>query len=163
MKNSRQGLTLVEIIVAIGVFSIIMLALSGTIVSGLKLRRNNTVESQALAYAASVLEQYKSFWADYDNYRCFTPDGPGPNPNKDKCPAPSYWPDIPVLPAIFKETVTTPAVETFCINRDGSVVAKTECLKKEFTPALRRVVVTLRDQQDKVIASLLTEIGNPIP
>jgi prepilin-type N-terminal cleavage/methylation domain-containing protein len=156
--RKEQGLTLVEIIIAIAIFSIIMLALSGTIVSGLQLRRDNTLESQALAYAASVLEQYKSFWADPKNYSCYNPDSAGGLGNSD-CPPGVYAPALPAIPEAF---ATTPiAIDISCVDRAGNTITNTAC--KSATPPLRRVSVTLKDQQGKVRANLLTEIGNPQP
>jgi prepilin-type N-terminal cleavage/methylation domain-containing protein len=159
--NKQAGLTLVEIIVAVGVFSIIMLALSGTIIQGLQVRRNNSVESEALVYAASALEQYKNLWADYENYKCFTSD---PNPtvvrrNIDGCTK-VYKPNIPTTPA-FKAN----PFSFECMNRKGVAYPEATCngTDSSFIPELRRVTVTLKDQQDKVRAVLFTEIGNPIP
>jgi prepilin-type N-terminal cleavage/methylation domain-containing protein len=159
--NKQAGLTLVEIIVAVGVFSIIMLALSGTIIQGLQVRRNNSVESEALVYAASALEQYKNLWADYENYKCFTSD---PDPtivgrNIDGCTK-VYKPNIPTPPA-FKAN----PFSFECMNRKGFAYPEAKCngTDSSFIPELRRVTVTLKDQQDKVRAVLFTEIGNPIP
>lgn len=157
----RQGLTLVEIIVAIAVFSIIMLALSGTIVSGLKLRRSNAIESQALSYAASVLEQYKSFWADPLNYQCYDPDSPGglSIPKCQTVPARTYWPSIPPIPSAFKDDPIS--IEVTCIDRQGTTISNTACKAANFIPELRRVRVSMTDLQGKLRAKLVTEIGNP--
>jgi prepilin-type N-terminal cleavage/methylation domain-containing protein len=156
--HKEQGLTLVEIIVAIAVFSIIMLALSGTIVSGLQLRRSNTLEAQALAYAASVLEQYKSFWADPQNYACYNPDSAAGLGGTD-CPTGVYAPALPPIPAAFASDPIN--IQIACISSAGEVITKDTC--KAETPALRRVAVTLTDPQGKIRANLLTEIGNPQP
>ena len=161
MKN--QGLTLVEIMVAIAVFSIIMLALSGTIVSGLRLRRNNTLETQALTYAASVLEQYKSFWADATNFQCYNPDNPA-GLNRSKCqtvPARVYWPNTPDIPSSFQNDPVS--IEVSCVDLNGDVISDTTCKDNNFIPPLRRVSIILTDQQGKARANLVTEIGNPNP
>jgi prepilin-type N-terminal cleavage/methylation domain-containing protein len=154
----QQGLTLVEIIVAIAIFSIIMLALSGTIVSGLQLRRDNTLESQALAYAASVLEQHKSFWADPKNYACYNPDSANGLGGED-CPPAVYAPALPPVPQAFANNLVT--IDISCVDLAGNTVANATCKAK--TPPLRRVAVAIKDQQGKVRANLLTEIGNPQP
>lgn len=161
MKN--QGLTLVEIIVAIAVFSIIMLALSGTIVSGLRLRRDNTLESQALTYAASVLEQYKSFWADGKNFRCYNPDSPSglSTPECQTLPAKVFWPDIPPIPSSFQNDPLS--IEVTCVDLDGNIISNATCKDDNFIPPLRRVSITLMDQQNQQRAQLTTEIGNPNP
>jgi prepilin-type N-terminal cleavage/methylation domain-containing protein len=163
MKTRQQaGLTLVEIIVAIGVFSIIMLALSGTIVQGLQIRRNNSVEAQGLAYAASALEQYKNLWADYENYKCFHPDGVSGGRNVEGCElGNTYKPDLPAPPTIFQ----TNYISFECLKLTGQPYPATDCnsSNNSFVPELRRVTVILKDQQGKVRAQLFTEIGNPLP
>jgi prepilin-type N-terminal cleavage/methylation domain-containing protein len=159
----KQGLTLVEIIVAIAVFSIIMLALSGTIVSGLRLRRENTLESQALTYAASVLEQYKSFWADGKNFRCYDPDSPA-GLTRVECqtvPVRTYWPNTPPIPSSFQNDPIS--IDVSCVDLSGAVIDKTTCKVDKFIPPLRRVSIILKDQQGKLRANLVTEIGNPNP
>jgi prepilin-type N-terminal cleavage/methylation domain-containing protein len=158
--KKQAGLTLVEIIVAVGVFSIIMLALSGTIIQGLQIRRNNSIESEALVYAASGLEQYKNLWADYESYKCFTSDPAAFRRTIDGCDRATYKPDIP-SPAAFKPNPFSFA----CLDRKGNAYPEAKCNGSDssFIPELRRVTVTLKDQQDKVRAVLFTEIGNPIP
>lgn len=161
MNKRQAGLTLVEIIVAVGVFSIIMLALSGTIIQGLQVRRNNSAESQALAYAASVLEQYKNAWADFENFKCFNSDPAEVRRNISTCTAASYEPLIPAVPTGFKPDFIAFA----CLERDGDSIANATCNGNDdaFAPDLRRVTIILKDQQDKIRAQLSTEIGNPIP
>jgi prepilin-type N-terminal cleavage/methylation domain-containing protein len=163
MKTRQQaGLTLVEIIVAIGVFSIIMLALSGTIVQGLQIRRNTSIEAQGLAYAASALEQYKNLWADYKSYRCFHSDDVLGGRNIDGCdPTVIYKPKLPDVPTIFQANPIT----FECLNLAGIPYSESKCNNNDnsFVPELRRVTVTLKDQQGKVRAQLFTEIGNPLP
>jgi prepilin-type N-terminal cleavage/methylation domain-containing protein len=131
-----QGLTLVEIVVAIGVFSVIMLALSGTIVQGLQLRRNNSVDAQANAYAASVLERYKNFYAVSKNF--------------DDRTSPVFQP----VPPALKEVVAGIDTTITCINKAGAEVAS-DC-------ELLRVSVTVRDFAGKARTNLVTEIGNPL-
>jgi prepilin-type N-terminal cleavage/methylation domain-containing protein len=157
----KQGLTLVEIIVAIAVFSIIMLALSGTIVSGLRLRRENTLESQALTYAASVLEQYKSFWADGENFRCYNPDSQFGLTRPGCDPAKIYWPNTPPIPSSFQNDPIS--IDVSCADLSGAIINNATCKAGKFIPPLRRVTVSLKDQQGKSRANLVTEIGNPNP
>jgi prepilin-type N-terminal cleavage/methylation domain-containing protein len=158
----RQGLTLVEIIVALAIFSIIMLAVSGTIVSGLRLRKSNALESQALTYAASVLEQYKSFWSDFTNYQCYNPYSDEGLSNNSKCiedAGRKFWPAVPPVPAAFQDSPINITIS--CIDRSGTVISNTTCTAAGFIPELRRVSVTITDLQNKTRASLTTEIGNP--
>jgi prepilin-type N-terminal cleavage/methylation domain-containing protein len=135
-KNS--GLTLVEIIVAIAVFSIIMLALSGTIVQGLQLRRQNGVDSQALAYATSILETYKNFWSTSANF------------------TKNINPTMPALPPALKEVDPNTDISLDCFAADGSPASVPNC-------ALRRVQVRIYASKNTTtpLASLVTEVGNP--
>jgi prepilin-type N-terminal cleavage/methylation domain-containing protein len=135
-KNS--GLTLVEIIVAIAVFSIIMLALSGTIVQGLQLRRQNGVDSQALAYATSILETYKNFWSTSANF------------GKNTTPV------LPPTPPSLKDIEPLTDISLACFKADGSPSSVPDC-------ALRRVQVRIYASKNTTtpLASLVTEVGNP--
>ncbi len=133
MKQSQTlGLTLVEIIVAIGVFSIIMLALSGTIVQGLQLRRNSSIDSQALAYATSILETYKNFWSSSAKFSAG---------------------DTPTLPSTPGSLQPAGISDSGCLDTNGNASAM-RC-------DLRRINVEVLDSDNKVRASLVTEIGNP--
>jgi prepilin-type N-terminal cleavage/methylation domain-containing protein len=134
--NYQKGLTLVEIIVAIAVFSIIMLALSGTIVQGLQLRRNNSIDAQSIAYATSILETYKNFWASSAKYTANKP------------------PTLPTTPLGLQEAVANTDILLSCLNADGSDSTTTTC-------ALRRVHVRVKDLKGTIRADLVTEIGNP--
>lgn len=139
MKHSKNsGLTLVEIIVAIAVFSIIVLALSGTIVQGLQLRRKNSVDSQALAYATSILETYKNFWSISANFT-----------------SPSS-PNLPPAPSGLKGLDLATDISLACFKADGSPSSLPAC-------DLRRVQVRMYDAKDTTnpIANLVTEVGNP--
>jgi prepilin-type N-terminal cleavage/methylation domain-containing protein len=164
--HQQAGLSLVEIIVAIGVFSIIMLALSGTIIQGLQIRRNNSVESQALTFAASTLEQYKNLWADYENYKCFNVASPNGRSIASCDSTKSYTPNTPV-PTSFQANAFT----FECLNTAGVPYTDSECHGSDdnFIPELRRITVVLRDPPTptdplgKIRATLATEIGNPIP
>jgi prepilin-type N-terminal cleavage/methylation domain-containing protein len=156
--KQQAGLTLVEIIVAIAVFSVIMLALSGTIVEGLRVRRNTSAESEALAVAASALELHKNAWADYENYKCFS--STSAKRSLPVCSNASYQPMISI-PSAFKQN----ALSYTCLNSAGVEYPATQCNNSNdtFVPEIRRVTVTIRDQQDNVRAQLFTEIGNPVP
>lgn len=134
MKTSSKtlGLTLVEIIVAIGVFSIIMLALSGTIVQGLKLRRDNSIDSQALAYATSILEKQKNLWSSSSVFKTGNSVTP------------------PTTPPGLKPAIVT---VSGCLDANGNPSAS-RC-------DLRRIQVRVSDSQNTLRADLVTEIGNP--
>jgi hypothetical protein len=112
-----------------------MLALSGTIVQGLKLRRDNSIDSQALAYATSILETYKNSWSSSEEFV----DAKTPT-------LPATPPGLEVLDPSTDMTFT-------CLDAAGNPVS-TNC-------DLRRVRVTVKDLKGKIYADLITGIGNP--
>jgi prepilin-type N-terminal cleavage/methylation domain-containing protein len=155
MKHRERGLTLVELIVAIAVFAIIMLALSGTIVNGLQVRRKNSAQAHAVAYANSVIEQYKSFWSDSDNY--------------NKYGTPGHIPNIPLLPAALG------AGSGFTKDVQADLCASYNSVTKKFDPYadanacktakggdLRFITVIVKDPQGKELVKLTAEIGKPV-
>lgn len=149
--NSRvEGLSLVEVLVALAVFSIVGVAITALMVQGLQVRRENALDTQAQAYASSVLERYKSRWANVENYKNFKEGDPIGN--------------LPETPAAFALELDLIDVDTECIGLDGEAWLDEECDDSDDpTPPLRRVTVKLIDQQSNVRANLVTEIGNPRP
>ncbi|MGL4609863.1 MAG: type IV pilus modification PilV family protein [Trueperaceae bacterium] len=144
-SNPTKGLTLVEIVVAIGVFSIVMLALSGMIVSGLQLRRKNNVDAQASVYAASILELYKNHYSTSANF--------------DKGTSPV----IPEPPGAVKQVVARIDTTITCIDVEGEVIAGADTSDADKDPCeLRRVGVTVLDLEDKPRANFVTEVGKPL-
>jgi prepilin-type N-terminal cleavage/methylation domain-containing protein len=142
--KKNAGLTLVEIIVAIAVFSIIMLALSGTIVSGLQLRRNNNLDAQALAYASTILESFKNQWSNSANFK----DGSSPI-------FPAFTP-----PDGLQEARIDFEIQTSCWKFDSSYQAVQQAAGSNDCD-FRRVKVDITDTSGKARGGLETEIGNP--
>lgn len=150
-QTKRKGLSLVELLVAVAVFSIVMLAVSGLIVQGLQVRRQNEVEVRAQSYAVAVLERFKSFWGEAANYKDF---------DKDDL---STWPGLPDdtdIQAIF--SAGTLSLETSCLDLSGTELTDADC-QPPALPPLRRIQVTLEDDEGKRYANLITEVGNPSP
>ncbi len=141
MRHKKQGLTLLEVLIALAIFAIVMIAVSSTIVSGLQLRRSSQLDAEAQNYAASVLERYKDFWSSLNNYK-----------TQPTIPPEPLTPPLPAQPAAFPFM----AINYACIDTDGTVLV---CDSSD--PPLRRVSVTLTDLNGKVRAQLATEIGRP--
>lgn len=137
-KNS--GLSLVELLVAIAVFSIIMLVVSGIVIQGLQVRRDSQLDTRAQAYANAVLEQYKNHWSNQGRY------------------AAASLPTLPEPPAGFAD-IAQIDIQPLCVYLDGTAPTPS-CTT---TPPLRRVSVSLTDSEGKVRANLVTEIGAPRP
>lgn len=155
-----KGFSLIEVLVAIGIFAIIMVALSGLIVQGLRLRRVNELETQAQAYAAAVLERYKSYFTNEEFYDDYSSELSGQAAldalNTDGIP-------VPNIPGSFDEEEQPATLEiiTTCIDVDGSDMDQTECAPGN-PPPLRRIQVRL-SRDDRVYADLITEVGDPTP
>ena len=156
-KQRSNGFSLIELLVAISIFAIIMTALSGLIVQGLRLRRVNELESQAQAYAATVLERYKAYFSvnrNYDEYVNGLTDREALN---DIFSETSRGENLE-LPTAFEDEANL-TVTTWCIDVEGNEIA--DCTA-ETRPPLRRIRITLSNQ-DTVYADLFTEVGDPSP
>ena len=135
MNEKRAGFTLIEVLVALSILSIIVVALSGMLTSSLQARQVSAERSTANRYAESLLNRYKGHWKKETNYV-----------------AASAPPNIPPVPEGFDSTIGL-AIENR--NYDGSVYTGTDA------PDMRSLTVTLR-RQGKVMANLSTEIGKPV-
>lgn len=140
-QTKQQGFSLIELLIAITVFSIVMLALSGLIVNGMKVRRGNETESQALAYANAVLERYKSFWISAQTYNSGIVLSDQQLPEKPQ--------GFSVVTAFH------------CIDLQGVIISPAAC--STMIPPLRRVEIEVQNSEAKTVAQLSTEIGNPAP
>ena len=157
-KQRSNGFSLIELLVAISIFAIIMTALSGLIVQGLRLRRVNELESQAQAYAATVLERYKAYFSVNNNYDRYVNGLTDREALNDIFGETSREGNLE-LPAAFEDEANL-TVTTWCIDVEGDVIADTACAAE--APPLRRIRVTLSNQ-DTVYADLFTEVGDPSP
>ncbi len=156
MKNREKGLTLVELIVAIGVFAIIMLALSGTIVNGLQARRKNNAQAQAVAHANAIIEAYKSDWSQTTRYNGYDPDDsttfPGKLPPSTGLPFPASGISTNAELCARYDAGT----ETFISYPD-----KYTCKAKKGGD-IRFVTVIINDEHGKQLVKLEAEIGKPV-
>lgn len=153
MKRT-QGFSLIELLIAVSVFSIIMIALSGLVVQGLRLRRVNELENQAQAYAAAVLERFKTYWSVRENYNSYDAD-------LGSATALEPLVGLPQAPAAFEAEGEPPIlyINTGCVELNGTFT-EDPCAE---TPPLRRVQIVLTGSDGKVYSDLITEVGNPSP
>jgi type II secretory pathway pseudopilin PulG len=134
-----QGLSLVELMVALSFFAITAAALFSFTMSNMQLRRGSQFDNVAIQYANSIVEAYKAHWSVLDNYTN------GADPNISNITDTSYPPN-------FQAPERNTAI---CLQTNRQVIP---C---NGTPPLRRLTVRIRDQQGKVRAELTTEIGVP--
>lgn len=155
MKSYKSGLTLIEILVALSILSIISLAITGLMVSNLQLRRQNQLDLEAQQFAYALLERYKDHWSVRENYR--------------------YSGNLSItIPTFVQELasglVTPPGgissadIQYACLRTDGDASltdASAPLSCSEADPPLRRVTVRLFDNRGGLRATLSTEIGRP--
>ncbi len=151
----KEGLSLVELIVAIGVFSIIMLALSGTIVNGLQVRRKNNAQAHAVAHANAIIEAYKNDWSNISRYTDYDPTNlttlPARLPSHANLPFPDSGINVNADECGYYDTAIKKIIPysdaATCTANKGGV--------------LRFVTVTIEDAQGKELVNLTAEIGKP--
>ncbi len=137
----RSGFSLVELMIAVAIFAVVMLLMSGIIVNGLRVRQSNGLDIRAQVYASTYLQKIKNHWLDGNKFNTG---------------------DIQVLslPAGYN----SPNLTITCINLDGSTISTVNALTCDGTPPpIRRVSIDVFDTQNKLRAHLITEIGNPSP
>ncbi|MCA9836820.1 MAG: prepilin-type N-terminal cleavage/methylation domain-containing protein [Trueperaceae bacterium] len=141
MKRSRSGFSLIELMIAVAVFSVVMLLMSGIIVNGLRVRKSNSFEVRAQVYASTYLQKIKNHWLNNTMFNAG---------------------NIQVLPP--PDGLVTPSFTMTCANLDGSTIAVTNVLTcDDIPPPLRRLSIDVYDTEGKLRAHLVTEIGNPSP
>jgi prepilin-type N-terminal cleavage/methylation domain-containing protein len=151
----ERGLTLIEILVALSILSIISLAITGLMVSNLQLRRQNQLDLEAQQFAYALLERHKDHWSVRERY--------------------TYNGDISNnIPRFIQELnsglisppggISSADISYACLLSDGdsAITDPSQPLNCSQTdPPLRRVTVRLFDNRGTLRASLSTEIGKP--
>ena len=136
--KKRAGLTLIEVLVALSILSIMVIALSGLMTSSLQARQVSVERSTANRYIESVLNRYKSTWTREVDYNSAA------NP-----------PNIPPVPAGFDTDI---GLDLSPYNADGTDYNDDTATGP---PAIRRVQISL-SKQGEVVASMATEIARPV-
>jgi prepilin-type N-terminal cleavage/methylation domain-containing protein len=153
MKTIR-GFTLVEVIVALGMFAIISAAISGLMISNLRTRQGSqqSLNAQQIAYA--VIEHHRQHWSVLNNYD-------------------SSVTGAQVLPAFSTASYTQNVginvssidISYGCLDANGTNrtdTASLSSLRCSLTnPALRSITVVVKDSQNNQTARLVAEIGRP--
>jgi prepilin-type N-terminal cleavage/methylation domain-containing protein len=139
MTNTKDdsGMTLVEILVALGILSMVILLFSPFITS-LQTNRKATEQTAALAYARNYLETLKVKWQTLEGYQTLSLATP-------PAPPPSYELKIEVQ------------------NDDGNTVFSypSGSSSNDLSP-LRNITLTFTDKKNKTV-TLVTQIARPTP
>ncbi len=141
MRQQRQGFSLIEVIVAIAVLGIILVAVGGLMTGNLQLRRTSNQSTEAVQLAASYLESIKRTWSVLDNYIA---------------PATGNV-VLPPTPNDPRGTNYTFVLDLRCLNIDGSNAG---CAGNR-DPELRQVELLVRNNQGAQVGRLVSQIGRP--
>lgn len=145
------GFTLIEVMVAVAILGIILIAVSGLMTGNLQLRRASNRSTEAQQLAASYMEAIKRTWSVLDNYIGRSIDSAG-NPVY----GPLIMPDPPADPRAAGYTFN---VDITCLDLAGSPV---DCsVGVTNNPELREVRITVIEPNGTSTGSLVTQIGRP--
>jgi prepilin-type N-terminal cleavage/methylation domain-containing protein len=168
MKTNR-GFTLIEVLVALGIFAIVAASITALMTSGLRTRQTSqrTLNAQQAAYA--IIEDHKNLWSVKSNYTV--------NPSKADQRLIPYWDNKPnwssasylqnVGVEVRNVSIAYGCLDSNGTNRTNTVIPNPVTSQAQILncttndPALRRVTVTVRDAQNRVTANLTSEIGKP--
>lgn len=136
-RRREHGFSLIEVMVAISVLSVVVLAVS--LIPALGLGRNNDTRTYAVNVAREVLDSYRSLWSDGATFRAGTP------------------PTVPTNLRFGCSLKTSPPV-AYSIDPNTFELVKTAV----GIPKVRQVTVVI-DCPKAGQTSLSTYIGDPNP
>ncbi len=137
-KHKLAGFTLVEVLVALAVLTIVLGVVAASIGSSLQVSRQSRINAFASEYVQSVVERYRTHWSVPANYT-----------------AGSTPPNLSALADKLQSANLTANIDASqVINPDGTAFSGTG------QPPLRRIVVEVR-QGSNIRARIVTDIGNP--
>ena len=132
-RRRSAGFSLVEVIVAIAILGVILVAVGGLMTGNLTLRRSSNQATEAIQISTSYLEAIKRHWSVLDNWV----DG--------------SLPPVPVDPRAERYSFE---VGVSCLTVHGDPAT---CLPN---PELRQVVINA-ELDDNRVERLATQIGRP--
>lgn len=151
---NKRGLSLIEVLIALSILSIIGVAVMGIMVSSLRVRRESQRAVEAQQFAYTVLERHKEYWANVQNYKL--------DPEYPNNSLPLYVRSEDLASEVAA-TGFSLDLRYSCLDRHGTVMSGGEdtlnCTIPD--PDLRAVTVTLKEG-DTQRARLYTEVGRPI-
>ncbi len=138
LRLFHSGFSLVEVLVALAILTIVLGVVASSIGSSLQISRQSRINAYASEYVQSVVERYRAHWSVPANYSSgATP--PGLSGLADK---------------LSQANMTATINASQVINPDGTAFTGTG------QPPLRRLVVEVR-RGSEVRARVVTDIGNP--
>ena len=145
--TSKSGLGLIEILISLAIFGLLVAAISGGLLSSMNLRRINQEQMNAQQYAGEIIELHKDYWSVEQNYE------------ENTLPSNANFTNLQSRRPDFVKTVT---LTYTCLSSSGSSLSGSGPLGCSTTnPDLRRLTIEMINQNDKVIAHLVTEVGRP--
>lgn len=152
--KGRRGLSLLEMLVALSILSIIGVAVMGIVVSSLRVRRESQRAAEAQQFAYNVLERHKEYWSNLASYRM---DAGKP---------------LNTLPPYVRSSDLEQEARALgfgvdlrygCLDRSGTSrdvsAPPLNCSLDD--PELRSLTITLEERGEQR-AQLYTEIGRPV-
>ncbi len=152
--DSKSGLTVVEVLVAVGLLGVVALITLGLIIP-LRVTRDSNVETQALAYGRSYLELVRESWLEPSNYEA-SPSNATINP---------VWPSTTggtpdlTLPSGWIITPTATA-RTGALYTDANTAFSATALRG-YRDTLRNVSIVIQPNNGGRAITLTTVIGRP--
>ena len=132
-RNGSAGFSLVEVIIAIAILGVILVAVGGLMTGNLTLRRSSNQATEAIQISTSYLEAIKRHWSVLDNWVTGSLPSAPEDPRADRYS--------------FQVAVT-------CLTVDGTQIT---C---PANPELRQVVINATTDDERV-ERLVTQIGRP--
>ena len=134
-----KGLSLIEVIISVGILSVIITFVAVALSGGLRISRDNQLNAAANSYVQAVIEEIRGAWVKPENYSA------------------AIVPNLTQFNSKLPTGFSTPVIDvTGQLNADGTNFTGTG------VPPMRRVVVSV-SYGGRVRAKIDTRVGNPKP
>lgn len=148
----RTGLSLVEILIAMAVLTILVTAVAYAVTGMMNITRDSRITSAAADYAQAVVERYRTYWRDPSNYFdasvATDPDYP------------AYYATVPDISDLANKLISDGGSSYHVIvdphemlNPDGTAFTSAD------KPPARRLRVTVEQPTGRIRVQLSTIIG----
>jgi len=143
--RKQQGLTLVETLISITLFSVLSAAAASLMLSSINMREGNQRSLKSEQFVKRIFEQHKDFWSVKENY----------NLTPDYSITAEFLQDFPDDMSLI--------IEYSCLNTDGTIISSDNNALNcgQLDPPLRRVTIKIL-KNGQIVAQQKTDIGRPI-